>query len=495
MRKILIVDDEVPVRKWFIASLEKYRDRYHVIEATNGEDALELSLKEQPDLVFTDIAMPVMNGLEYLKELRKHNLDIEVVILTCYEQFEYARQALEHDAYAYLLKAELKQDDLFDFLQQFEVNIAQKNYQKNAVQSFNIHEIRSFLHEVYELEIMDPKQLESVFRRFGLSLGKRQLFCIVVKVPVEQPRKLALTTFFDLALVENLEVLSFEPDCFIIIGNFKNTPSRLIQHNYLLQVVQSIHLDTGYSIGVSGIYLETKNFPTILREAIVNLKQEFYEGKPGVYMEAPHPRDGDYRLEAKRLYQFIIKRINENKFIEAEEYINKLLGLFERERIVDKDLLVDVCQKVMQAFQNKIYCLNEIEAPVTTDFVSKMEEFQYFEQLKDFITARTKVLVDQLTQNTRYSPAIRYTLDYIATHYAEPISQTQIAEQVHLNPEYFCRLFKEETGENFSVYLMMYRLKIADELLKTKDYKIYEVAEKVGYPNASYFSRIYRRYK
>ncbi|HHU33496.1 MAG TPA: response regulator [Clostridia bacterium] len=85
-------------------------------------------------------------------------------------------------------------------------------------------------------------------------------------------------------------------------------------------------------------------------------------------------------------------------------------------------------------------------------------------------------------------------LNYIHEHYNEAISLADVAGQVHRSPEHFSRLFKEVTGENFSVYLINYRLIQARHLLVNTDLKITEIAFKVGYQNPSYFSRLYKKY-
>jgi len=89
---------------------------------------------------------------------------------------------------------------------------------------------------------------------------------------------------------------------------------------------------------------------------------------------------------------------------------------------------------------------------------------------------------------------IQLALDYIHAHYAEALSLVEVAGHACLSTEYFSRLFKDKTGENFSVYLMMYRLEQARLLIRTSDLKIYEIAESVGYSTPSYFSRQYREY-
>lgn len=112
----------------------------------------------------------------------------------------------------------------------------------------------------------------------------------------------------------------------------------------------------------------------------------------------------------------------------------------------------------------------------------------YFDNVdKDVLTGPE----DNSYENNKY---IEKALNYIHEHFNETISLAEVANQVHRSPEYFSRLFKEVTGENFSTYLINYRLMRAKQLLTNTELKVTEIAYRVGYQNPSYFSRIYKKY-
>lgn len=94
-----------------------------------------------------------------------------------------------------------------------------------------------------------------------------------------------------------------------------------------------------------------------------------------------------------------------------------------------------------------------------------------------------------------YSKTIKKSIDYIHKNYKQHISLQDISNYVFLSHEYFSRLFKEEVGENFSSYLTNYRMKKSESLIKNTDMKISQIAIEVGYTNASYFSRSYKKFK
>lgn len=94
--------------------------------------------------------------------------------------------------------------------------------------------------------------------------------------------------------------------------------------------------------------------------------------------------------------------------------------------------------------------------------------------------------------NFRYSQSVRDAIRYIHNNYNRDISLNEVAQYIYRSPEYLSRLFKSETGEKFSSYLMSYRLNKARDMLINTDMKIYEIAYAVGYTTPSYFSKMYR---
>jgi len=115
-------------------------------------------------------------------------------------------------------------------------------------------------------------------------------------------------------------------------------------------------------------------------------------------------------------------------------------------------------------------------------------------QVEPFLNETDTTVALEGEKSSAENKYIERALKYIHEHFNEAISLAGVAQQVHRSPEYFSRLFKEVTGENFSVYLINYRLMQAKSLLKNTDLKITEIAYRVGYQNPSYFSRLYKKY-
>jgi YesN/AraC family two-component response regulator len=250
MLNILVVEDEAPIRDWIVYTISNISKDFKVLaSASNGKEAYELAVKHKPQVIISDIKMPIMDGIELTREIKKIIPNIFIVLLTNYAEFSYAKEAISCGVYEYLVKSDIR-----------------------------------------------PKELN--------------------------------------------EVLS-------------------------------------------------------------------------------------------RIYQNI--KGNEKIIIEQEKNLN------------DKE-----------------------------------------ENLK---------LDDIKNISNKYSKAVKKAMEYIELNYKDHISLNDISKSVYLSHEYFSRLFKEEVGENFSTYLTNYRMKKAEYFIKNTDMKISQISTEVGYVNASYFSKSYKKYK
>lgn len=127
MRKVLIVDDELLARRMLKESIVWEEYGYSICgEAANGKDGLEKAVQLRPDLIFVDIKMPVMSGLTMVREIQALELGCEIVMLTCYEDFDYVREGYALWGADYLLKHTFEDEDLKELLRRIEKRIQKK---------------------------------------------------------------------------------------------------------------------------------------------------------------------------------------------------------------------------------------------------------------------------------------------------------------------------------------------------------------------------------
>lgn len=118
MKTVMLVDDERPARELLKLSIDWEKAGFRILwEARNGRQALEQYQQQKPDLIITDVQMPVMDGLELLKEIKRICPSQNIVILSCHENFSYARQALKYGVMDYLIKDALTEETLYSLLE------------------------------------------------------------------------------------------------------------------------------------------------------------------------------------------------------------------------------------------------------------------------------------------------------------------------------------------------------------------------------------------
>lgn len=155
MRKVLIVDDELLARRMLKESIVWEEYGYSICgEAANGKDGLEKAVQLRPDLIFVDIKMPVMSGLTMVREIQALELGCEIVMLTCYEDFDYVREAMRCGAADYLLKHTFEDEDLKELLRRIEKRIQKE---ENRMESLNL-----LKENVFEKLISDTLSREKI---------------------------------------------------------------------------------------------------------------------------------------------------------------------------------------------------------------------------------------------------------------------------------------------------------------------------------------------
>lgn len=160
--KIMIVDDEKPIRQWFSYILGKVGDVEIIGSYPNGKAALEACYEEQPDVIFTDIMMPIMDGIELTQHVKNQYPDVEVVILSNFDDFEYVYKGLKLGAEDYLLKAQADDEKIVEVLVYLKEKLQSKKIPEKKVESEYSSEIVQQMISYMENEYQNPIKLSQI---------------------------------------------------------------------------------------------------------------------------------------------------------------------------------------------------------------------------------------------------------------------------------------------------------------------------------------------
>lgn len=476
---ILVVDDETPICDWLVYCIRRASENYVVTSASNGEDAYEMILTQKPELVFTDIRMPGMDGLELMRRTLEVLPYTAFVILTNYAEFSYAKQAVSLGAREYLLKSELRAADIEALLSSVLASKTSKISNKvNDVFTSGCIDLYDFYHTQEE-----PGYADRFWERHGMWKDiPYRLLCFPGGSRPEEWREVAKGA-------EDFRVIS-DGTAYIAAASEKGHDYVIVQAEKSLDSWVnrlSDHLSGRGPIGISSVLRDRNDFAQALKEsACAQMAGFFAQNSAPIQFESIQRREPLDRSGFRVRKREILTLITQRRCTEAAVLTNTWFKDISCPSAEDMKWAVDYCRRMVLA----------IEEPYYQEVNKSVQELAVPATVKE-CADRCSQLLEGINRsyNQRCSPSISAALDYIHSHYAENISMAEAARQVYRSPEYFSRQFKEEVGENFNSYLTLYRLDRAQELLDQTDLRIAEIAERVGYTTPGYFSKLYKKYK
>lgn len=490
--KVLVVDDERMICEWLQFCIEKTPDCEFLGCAHNGEQALALFEETEPDVVFTDIKMPVMGGLELLKKIKETSPGTIVVMLTAFAEFDLVREAIRQGGDDYLLKTEMNHQSFGEVLERLKKEIVQKSAKYSCEENQSTGQQHSVMTDILrEGRALTPEDLKRL-KGCNMKWQNDGLFAAAVW------KKELLKDFI---LPENGEVrhvLGFDYDrsIYVIAGNLPRDLSELKKSQRLYEYGMELSRRNKCMVGISSVKDKLIRLGDAITEAAYGLSRGYFAGGERVWqaeMEAGQIRlleeqwQGCFRKKRRELYDVPV-----HVFYQTVE---EALEEAQRQNAIPiREYAAFCCNAMDMAFmrfaredaQLMHYMLREEKRKVCESTDCQEVRNNVLEFVRNVLTAEE---VDE----RKLSRGVAAAIQYIRQHYSQPISLEEVSSQVHLNTEYLSRVFKEEAGCTYSAFLSDVRLKKAAYLLSHTTERVQIIAKQVGYPNVSYFSTIFKK--
>ncbi len=521
MYKIFIVDDEDWIRERLVNTIDWASVGVEVVgDASNGENALECLKTLHPDILLTDICMPEINGLSLIDYINKLDFSIKTIILSGYDEFEYAKSAVRLGAYAYLLKPvddnelistvkeaidslllERKKSQLLqDMQQKLEDNLP---IQKKQF-------IQNLLNGYYKSKQWADEELDF------LGLQNKPFLHICFVVEMDKPFA-ADTSPSDIHLIK-FSIANIAEDFLKKIGPYTVIIS---QSDQIICVVSSdlapepfVRRIKGVSYGISTMIKRLLDHTVTIgignpRDDLVNIEHSFEEARHAALYRDYLGEDSVYSIESRdkipapfffkqydieALCTYVYQACREEALACVEHILEEFRKQNEKIAPINmKILFMDIVFNILKSTSSS-KSLIEKEDVLDVEFFNRMYALKTFSDLQKNLTE----IIDAFIERTKSARdggkrrIIEMALEFIEKHYREPITLRDVAEIIYINPSYFCKVFKIETGESFVKYLMQYRIDKAKELLHDPRLKIYEVSEQIGYSDVQYFTKIFK---
>lgn len=519
MIKLLIVDDE-PLIQVGIKSMLNWKA--HDIEicgsASNGEGALKLIEQYHPDLVITDIKMPIMDGLELIKICKERFGDLPLfIILTSHEEFPLIKEAMKYDVIDYLIKLELTEESLLESITKAQKMIAQTTSILPSIQDnfssqyfydqFFISLLHHFLESKTQLtQMADELKLNFTYSHYAVA----QCTFLPLK-QTDSPTSMNLY-FSCLQMIQEVTpkhgpcyICSLDMKHFCIIFCFDSTQT-LNYQNHITTVLQNLssimsnyfNVTIWSSIGrliadpllISTSYQDTRQIAPYLSTSHPLL---FFEGfapitnghissntfNMGLFKEAIQKAFKEYDCEM--LHQTLssiidLFRAYPNKYVQAMDAACNLLYLSLSLLPSGEEILTSIFKEYPDGYLSiyKQTTMTEI-----LDWMQYLKDGLCFE-----LNALHKNYKNRMIANVK---------KYIDEHITEKLSLIDVATLFGITPNYLSLLFKKHTDIGFSEYINKQKIAYAKNLLDSGQLKIYEIADQLGFESAFYFSKVFKK--
>ena len=520
--KVFLVEDEVIIRSGVKKSINWEQEGYEFVgEASDGELAYPMILKEKPDILITDIRMPFMDGLELSRLVKKELPDIKILILSGYDEFEYAKKAIKIGVTEYLLKP-ISAAKLTEVLNAVAETIRQEKKKKNLLETYfaemreNTERDKMRLFEKLLMGDLSMGEILEAGERFGMNLGascyKIVLFKILANlenhVYAEQMVDACSSVEQAASMMEGVYVFQrgVEGWAFLLTAQDEKSmeESAKILYQNLKQAMKN-YTQLEYFGGIGSTVPRIRSLKQSFREADRAFAARFVEEANQIIsqkefeksqMEEGLKMQGVVQIGKSRemLQKFLSNGTREEVKAFSDAYISRIEEENIRSTMVRQYVVIDVCIVIL-SFCERISSANRLQEEAE-ELQKMMQKIHSLSEIKKYVVRLLNEAIElrDAESGRRYSDLIAAAKKEIENHYmTEEISLNTVAISVGMSPSYFSSIFSKEAGKTFVEYLTEVRIEKAKEFLMCSSMKTSEIGYEVGYKDPHYFSYIFKK--
>lgn len=522
--KVIFAEDEEPLRKAICQVINWERLGFELVcEAGNGQEALEMIKQEKPDVLLTDIYMPLMDGLVLTQNIRKTNHSMKIVILTGYDKFEYAKQAIDLGVSYYILKPTTP-SEFEEVLQKIKEELDQEITTKRNIEQYKkkYEESLVVLRERALLNLITNSHkniygFNEKLQRLGIQLGAKS-FVVAVGV-IENKEEIAKTHWEnDLYLLDfaiynvcKESLLEYDQEL-ILIGQVDNVVVIFKENkkcenrfeDYCVEIMSELRFNIQrmfnmeLSVGIGDKYEQIEEIAYSYKDALTALEYRPLIGLGKIIVRLDVERKESLLAQKmedllKKLEHFI-KTSDMNAVVQQLDYIFSVIRHANIALNDFKTALLKITVTIYSVFNE----IAETDEEHTIDFHNFHEVFEKenIEEIKSYYIELCKKMMQKVSNNRENDQVnlVKRATSFIQKNYPNKDLDIQyICENLHISASYFSKLFKIQTKETVVEYITKIRMEKSKELLRTSSMKVFEISQSVGYEDQHYFSYNFRR--
>lgn len=490
--RVIIADDELHVRRRLAEKIDWEELGVESLElCSDGDEILEM-LETAADLVITDIRMPRMDGIEAVKQARKRWPDLQVILMSAYDDKEYLKSALELRVVGYLEKP-FRIGQVRELLEKAQKIVdSRKNAATIAIQQQK-QMIKSAAAVLCQYR-SEYKQQCDVLEQNIPEFMQAGTWCAVLICRKEEELG-GIEDGVELQCEKLLEEQNWcgicagmKRGCVVIVLAADSVKLRIIlQRMYHLLVLRT-NGDWMFAAGTETNHLD--GIYDSYQDAVITMERHFYHQTPVLYFDAKKTEPIDFLKEEQESFQFALQSHNASACLSYLDSLKRSICRHDTTLVrVTKNHYFQLAMLIMQ------------NRPVNGMHISEYYLWELFyqasnlEELHGFLVELLTGYMPEEINGQNGTGDIEAILEYINKNIQNPgLSLSDISRAYYMSVTYLCMYFKEKTGTTIRSYIIERRMKKAAELLLYTDLKVTEIAEAVGFTNQSYFTKSFGRY-
>lgn len=525
MYKLLIVEDEKWEREGLVDFLDwSELDIYISGAAVNGVQGLELARKYQPDIIITDIKMPKMDGLEFAREVRSFLPECKIIIITGYDDFEFAREAIQLGVYEYLLKP-IQKDQMLEVMGKTLTSISQERGKIEHVHALkhllseSVYEAREkFLRDIIEKNLKDNGDVNTA-DQLNISFPPQGIAAVVIKYD--------LHSWY--SGKENSERLIYQGELYRQIRQSVGNEGITVQlqtgsseiaiclmiegvdKSYIYDVIDRIRQEWDsieapeLAIGIGSVTKTISGFTDSFRQAKTALESLFFmKDDKLLFYDDMIENEGIREFGSTQFFtataEYSKKVLNGVVSLDAKSLITLSDELFNFmcNSSVNKSMVCNYFAGLISELSIMLissYGVQDAVRIADEDIFRALNEFIRLEDMKkwfqELLLYANSSISDKKQNKVKY--IIEKVMDIIQNEYGNSIGLETIADRLELSPNYLGSIFKQHTGKRFTEILTDFRMKKAKELLASGGVNVIDTAKNVGFINTAYFCTVFKK--
>lgn len=522
MIKVIIVDDEITIREGIKKAIDW--ERYGMeVSAVAGSSAEALDCIEQflPDIIILDILLDGMDGLEILDIVRHKYPNVYVILISGYDEFEYAQRAIELSAFCYLLKP-IDEEQLKQKLGQIREDIDRKldKLKKDKELNERLKESLPVIREHLFYEIIRGKNihLDKIYEKsefLGVDLNAKQYAVIILELHIPENKSEYDKNLIKYAAMEKCEnAIAGLYKCYSF--NLRENIGILIctdkiDLSHVKEICQGIInginnlLSVPVTIGIGSVYHEITSIVYSYKEAVDALEYKALMGLNQAIDSDSIYRSANKKYERNPVKELFSKRMNELKHalktmnsevlstissdiaLALEDSLKNNIRNFSKDLLQLSNSLNDVIISLDINIENIFH--NE------TDLYGVFRKLKTIEKITDYLKDFFERVLEEVKSRQKDSNSfyVNKAKSYIDKNLYGELSLSNVADNLYVSSNYLSRIFKQEVGESFIEYVIRGKMHEARRLLETSTYKVYEIANELNYKDVNYFSKTFKK--